>query len=83
MNPAILYLVTVLIELNDTCVTDEHHLYASFDDAKRAFNYELAECRENFEGQDGEFLIDLDRCKEWRNEDGYGYTVTIEDIQIK
>ena len=83
MNPAILYLVTVLLELNDTCVTDEHHLYASLSDAKRAVNYELAECQQNFEGQNGEFLIDLDRCQEWRNEDGFGYTVCIEEIQAK
>jgi hypothetical protein len=40
MKP-IFYLVTVLLETSDTCITDEHHLYASYDDAQRAFNYEV------------------------------------------
>jgi hypothetical protein len=77
------YLVTVLLEVCDTCITDEHHLYASFEDAERAFNYEVAACQENFEGQDGVSLIDLRGCREWRNADGYGFTVTIEEVQPK
>jgi hypothetical protein len=77
------YLVTVLLELCDTCITDEHHLYASYADAQRAFNYEVAECQANFEGQQGQSLIDLQGCREWRNADGYGFTVTIEEIQPK
>jgi hypothetical protein len=47
------YLVTVLLETSDTCITDEHHLYTSYADAERAFNYEVAECQANFEGQSG------------------------------
>jgi hypothetical protein len=77
------YLVTVLLELCDTCITDEHHLYASYADAQRAFSYEVAECQANFEGQQGQSLIDLQGCREWRNNDGYGFTVTIEEIQPK
>jgi hypothetical protein len=77
------YLVTVLLELCDTCITDAHQLYTSYADAQRAFNYEVAECRANFEDQIGESLIDLQGCREWRNADGYGFTVTIEEIQPK
>jgi hypothetical protein len=77
------YLVTVLLELCDTCITDEHHLYASYADAERAFNYEVAECQANFEGQTGQSLIDLQDCREWRNAKGHGFTVTIEPVQPK
>jgi hypothetical protein len=77
------YLVTVLLELCDTCITDEHYLYASYADAQRAFDYEVAECQANFEGQHGESLVNLQGCREWRNADGYGFTVTIEEIQPK
>ena len=77
------YLVTVLLETSDTCITDEHHLYTSYADAERAFNYEVAECQANFEGQSGQSLIDLQGCREWRNADGYGFTVINEEIQPK
>jgi hypothetical protein len=50
------YLVTVLLETSDTCISDEHHLYTSYADAERAFNYEVAECQANFEGQSGRHL---------------------------
>jgi hypothetical protein len=60
-----------------------HHLYASYADAQRAFDYEVAECQANFECQHGQSLIDLQGCREWRNNDGYGFTVTIEEIQPK
>jgi hypothetical protein len=82
MKP-IFYLVTVLLEVSDECITDEHYLYSSYADAERAFDYEVAECQANFEGQLGESLIDLQGCREWRNADGYGFTVTIEEIQPK
>lgn len=73
------YLLTTLIETQD-CVSDGHALYASFDDAMKAFEQEIADCQENFNERYGYTLIDLPRCKEWRTEDGYGYTVTIEEI---
>jgi hypothetical protein len=82
MKP-IFYLVTVLLEVSDECITDEHYLYSSYADAERAFDYEVRECQANFEGQLGESLIDLQGCREWRNADGYGFTVTIEEIQPK
>ena len=73
------FLLTTLIEMSE-CVSDNHTLFESEDKAMEQFKTEIAECAENFEGQDGEYLIELPTCKEWRNEDGYGFTVSIEEI---
>lgn len=73
------YLLATLIEMQD-CVSDGHALYRSLDDAMKAFEKEIAECQENFNERYGSALIDLPRCREWRKEDGYGYTVTVEEI---
>ena len=40
----------------------------------------IEEAAENFDGQEGETLVDVETCREWRNEDGYGYTVGIEEL---
>ena len=40
------------------------------------------EAAENFDGQEGETLVDVETCREWRNEDGYGYTVGIEELTL-
>jgi hypothetical protein len=77
------YLVSVLLIANDESLTDEHQLFASYADAQRAFDYEVAECQANFEGQSGQSLIDLQSCRKWCNADGYGFTVTIEEVQPK
>ncbi len=73
-----LYLLTTLIEYSDS-VSDGHSLYSTLAKAKEAMAQEIAECQENFSGH-GELIIDLPRCKEWRNADGLGYTVTIEEV---
>ena len=75
------YLLTTLIEMQDS-VSDGHALYRSLDDAMKAFEDEIADCQENFNVQHGSTLIDLPRCKEWRTEDGYGYTVTVEEMTL-
>ena len=72
------YLLTTLIELES--VSDGHALYVSLEDAVKAMEQEVSECQENFNVQYGSFVIDLPRCTDWRAEDGYGYTVTIEEI---
>lgn len=73
------YLLATLIEMQDS-VSDGHALYRSLDDALKAFEQEIVDCQENFKVQNGSTLIDLPRCREWRTEDGYGYTVTIDEM---
>lgn len=76
------YLVTSLIEMSE-CVVDRHTLCSTIKKAEKAFNEEIKASRENFFGRSGEFLIDIWGCQEWRTEDGFGYTVTIEEIEPK
>ncbi len=73
------YLVTTLIEMSE-CVVDSHNLCSTIKKAEKAFKDEIKGCRENFFGRNGEFLIDIWGCQEWRTEDGYGYTVSIEEV---
>ena len=73
------YLIATLIEMSDE-VSDFHALFENKEAALETFQKEISECAENFKGQIGEHLIDLPNCKEWRNEDGYGYTVSLEVI---
>ena len=74
------FLLTTLIEFGD-CVSDGHSLFMNRDEALEAFTTEIEECAENFIGDKGDVLIDLPTCREWRNEDGYGYTVTVEEVK--
>lgn len=74
------YLLATLIEMQDS-VSDCHMLYSSLENALNAFEQEVADCQGNFNVKYGSFLIDLPRCKEWRTEDGFGYTVTIEEMK--
>ena len=74
------FLLTTLIESGD-CISDGHSLYQNQEKAIEAFKDEIRDCAENFGGQKGDFIIDLPMCKEWRNEDGYGYTVTVEEVK--
>lgn len=74
------YLVTVLIEYSAESVTDAHYLYSDFTKAKEAMSVQIEEARENFDDQEGEYVVDVETCQEWRNDDGYGYTVGIEEL---
>ena len=74
------YLITTLIEKEES-ISDYHSLYEKRGTAMNMFEIELAECAENFDGQKGAYKINLPMCHEWRNEDGYGYTVTVEEIK--
>lgn len=76
------YLVTTLIECSAECITDAHALYGNYEKAKEAMAVEIEEAAENFDGQEGETLVDVETCREWRNEDGYGYTVGIEELTL-
>lgn len=72
------YLVYVLEERQDY-TADCHTLYKQLKDAQMAMTQEIEECAGHFTG--GSVLIDLERCYEFRNEDGYGYTVGIEELK--
>lgn len=74
------YLVTTLIECSAECITDTHALYGNYEKAKEAMAVEIEEAAENFDGREGETLVDAETCREWRTEDGYGYTVGIEEL---
>ncbi len=72
------YLVTTLIESTD-CISDSHKLYSTLEAAQKAMAQEVHDAQENF-WNEGERIIDLPSCIEWRNDDGYGYTVGIEEL---
>ena len=78
MEKTAMYLVYTFIEQYD-CVSDCHALYATLERAKAAMNVEIEEARENF-GK-GEVLHDLERLYEFRTEDGYGFTVGIDEMK--
>ena len=59
-------------------VSDCHTLYATLERAKAAMDREIEEAMENF-GK-GEVLHDLERLYEFRTEDGYGFTVGIDEM---
>ena len=77
MEKNAVYLVYTLIEQSD-CVSDCHTLYATLERAKAAMNVEIEEAMENFDK--GEVLHDLERLYEFRTEDGYGFTVGIDEM---
>ena len=77
MEKNAVYLVYTLIEQND-CVSDCHALYATLERAKAAMNVEIEGAMENF-GK-GDVLHDLERLYEFRTEDGYGFTVGIDEM---
>lgn len=72
------YLLTVLIEHSAECITDAHKLYDSLEAAKVAMAIEIEEATENFSGRAGQTVTDVDTCQEWRDEEGFGYTIGIE-----
>ena len=74
------YLVTTLIEYSADSITDAHALYEDYGKAKEAMAVAIEEASENFDGQEGETLVDVETCREWRNDDGYGYTVGVEEL---
>lgn len=71
------YLVYVLIECQES-TSDCHILYRNLEDAQAAMQKERDECQQNFIS--GEAFTDLERCYEFRTEDGYGYTVGIDEL---
>ena len=77
MERKTVYLVYTVIEKSES-VSDCHTLYATLERAKVAMDREIEEAMENF-GK-GEVLHDLERLYEFRTEDGYGFTVGIDEM---
>lgn len=77
-----IYLVTVLIEESAECLTDVHTAFADFSKAKEAMSVAIEDARKRFTDFGGETLVDETTCQEWRTEDGYGYTVGIEELTL-
>jgi len=73
------YLLTTLIEYGDS-VSDGHSLYSSLPKAKAAMAKEIAEAEQNFNLSHGETVLDLPRVREWRDVDGGGFTIGIEEV---
>lgn len=77
------YLVYVLIQYSEESVTDAHYVFSSLEKASSAMVKEIEEAQENFNIEDGCFNIDTDRCQEWANDFGQGYTIGIEEIEVQ
>lgn len=75
------YLVATLIEMSE-CVSDSHILCDTTEKAHELFLEEVRNAAENFDGQSGEIVQEIWGYKEWRNPDGYGYTVSIEEMKL-
>lgn len=73
------YLVHTLIE-RDGEASDCHMLYSTLDKAKAAMRTEVEDAMENF--SQGKVVHDLERLYEFRNEDGYGFTVGIDELKL-
>lgn len=71
------YLVYVQIEDQDG-TSDCHTLYKKLEDAHKAMQKEKAISRKDFPS--GKVVLDWERCYEFRNEDGYGYIVGIDEL---
>lgn len=78
-----IYLVATFIEHYDQPPNDTHALYADFATAKKAMQTEIEDGMENFAANKGEVILDLDTVYEWRDEDGNGLTVTIQEMNVK
>ena len=76
------YLVYVLIEFSSESTTDAHLVFSSLEKAKAAMAVEIEDARENFNMDGGIFLTDEEYCQEWANEDGQGYTIGVEEMEV-
>lgn len=72
------YLVYTLIE-QDGESSDRHTLYSAIEKAKAAMASEIEEAMENF--SKGRVIHDTERLYEFRTEDGYGFTVGIDEMK--
>lgn len=79
MGKQLFYLVYTLIERNGK-TSDCHALYSTLDKAKAAMQTEVNDAMENF--AKGKTVHDWERLYEFRNEDGYGFIVGIDELEL-
>lgn len=79
MEKTTLYLLCSLIEMPES-VSTQHFLYADKKQALQALAPEVYSCAENFSLEDGKFISDNPTSYEYRDQDGYGFQVWIEEI---
>lgn len=78
-----IYLVYVLIEYSSESTTDAHYVYSTLDKAIERMEREIEDAQENFDIEEGCFNIDTDRCQEWANDFGQGYTIGVEEMEVE
>lgn len=78
-----IYLVTVLIEESAECLIDAHTPFTDYDKARQAMSVAIEDAQKQFPDHKGELLVDVETYREWRTEDGYGYTVGIEELTLQ
>ena len=74
------YLLCSLVEMEES-VSTQHFLYTDRDKAINALEHEIYSCAENFNFDEGKFVVDNPTYYEFRDEDGYGFEVWIEEIK--
>lgn len=77
------YLCYVLIQYSAESITDAHRMFTSIDKAYEAMGDELNEIYNEFNIEDGTFLVKTDRLEEWCNDSGQGYTIGIDEIDVE
>lgn len=73
------YLLTSLIEMPES-VSVQHFLFADKNSAINALEPEIHSCAENFNFDEGKFEANNPTSYEFRNQDGYGFQVWIEEV---
>lgn len=74
-----IYLVYILIEINEN-TSVKHTTYRNLEDAQKQMADEIKDCRQNFHS--GKAITDMERLYEFRDNDGYGFTVGIDELKI-
>ena len=76
------YLLCALIERQEGASTG-HQLFKDKNEAIKAMDDEIKSCAENFNFDESKFDKSFGNHYEWRNQDGYGFEVWIEEIEPK
>lgn len=75
------YLLCSVLEMPES-ISTQHFLYADRSQAINTLEPEIHSCAENFNFEDGKFETNNPTSYEFRNQDGYGFQVWIEEITL-